>query len=332
LAALAALAGGTGDAESAAILLVMPAAHVIRDTDAFHVAISKGAQAAADGKLVTFGVVPTGPETGYGYIEAEVVAGGAAPIKAFVEKPDLETATAYVKGGKHFWNSGMFMFAASKYLEELGRHAPEMLAACQAAMLAADLNDEFVRPATEEFLACPGDSIDYAVMEKTDNAMVVPLDADWSDVGSWSVLHDVSARDADNNTISGDTLLHDCHDTHIHSEHHLVAAVGVHDLVIVETKDAVLVSSKTRSQEVKALVDKLNEADREETKFHRQVFRPWGNYDSIDSGDGFQVKRLIVNPGSRSVVTNASSSGRALDCRAWNRENHTERRCFRSRC
>ena len=298
LAALAALAGGTGDAESAAILLVMPGDHVIRDTDAFHAAISTGAQAAADGKLVTFGVVPTGPETGYGYIEAEVVAGGAAPIKAFVEKPDLETATAYVKGGKHFWNSGMFMFAASKYLEELGRHAPEMLAACQAAMSAADLNDEFVRPATEEFLACPGDSIDYAVMEKTESAMVVPLDADWSDVGSWSALHDVSARDADNNTISGDTLLHDCHDTHIHSEHRLVTAVGVHDLVIVETKDAVLVSRKSRSQEVKALVDKLNEADREETKLHRQVFRPWGNYDSIDSGDGFQVKRLIVNPGS----------------------------------
>jgi mannose-1-phosphate guanylyltransferase/mannose-6-phosphate isomerase len=280
------------------ILLIMPADHVIRDSKAFHAAISEGAKAAAEGKLVTFGVVPTGPETGYGYIEAKVTSAAATPVNAFVEKPNLETATRYVEGGEHFWNSGMFMFACDKYLEELGKHAPEMLAACQAAMSAADTASEFIRPSGEEFLTCPSDSIDYAVMEKTDNAMVVPLDAGWSDVGSWSALHDVLDCDSDNNSVAGDTLMHDCRNTYISSENRLVAAAGVDDLVIVETKDAVLVARKSRSQEVKKLVDMLQEGGREEVNLHRQVFRPWGNYDSIDSGDGFQVKRLIVSPGS----------------------------------
>jgi mannose-1-phosphate guanylyltransferase/mannose-6-phosphate isomerase len=293
LAALAASEGGESP-----ILLIMPADHVIKDTGAFHAAINEGAKAAAEGKLVTFGVVPTGPETGYGYIEARVTSSAAAPIKAFVEKPDLATATRYVEDGEHFWNSGMFMFAADQYLEELGKHAPEMLAACQAAMKVADTGAEFIRPGSEEFLACPSDSIDYAVMEKTDNAMVVPLSAGWSDVGSWSALHDVLDGDSDNNRVSGDTVLHDCRDTFISAESRLVAAAGVDDLVIVETRDAVLVTRKSRSQDVKNLVDQLKTAGREETNLHRQVFRPWGNYDSIDSGDGFQVKRLIVSPGS----------------------------------
>jgi mannose-1-phosphate guanylyltransferase/mannose-6-phosphate isomerase len=293
--ALAALAASDSDEP---ILLIMPADHVIKNTKAFHAAIREGAEAAADGNLVTFGVVPTGPETGYGYIEAEITSASAAPINAFVEKPDLETAKSFVEGGKHFWNSGMFMFAADKYLEELGKYAPKMLAACKAAMSAADTTDEFIRPGNDEFLACPSDSIDYAVMEKTANAMVVPLDADWSDVGSWSALHDVLDKDSDNNTVSGDTLLHDCRGNYVSAEDRLVAAAGVDDLIIVETKDAVLVTSRNRSQEVKNLVDMLKEGGREETNLHRQVFRPWGNYDSIDSGDGFQVKRLIVSPGS----------------------------------
>jgi mannose-1-phosphate guanylyltransferase/mannose-6-phosphate isomerase len=293
LAALAAIEGGESP-----VLLIMAADHVIKDSKAFHAAIGEGAKAAAEGKLVTFGVVPTGPETGYGYIQAKVTSAAAAPIEAFVEKPDLATATQYVEGGEHFWNSGMFMFAADKYLEELGKHAPEMLAACEAAMSTVDTDAEFVRPGGEEFLACPSDSIDYAVMEKTDNAMVVPLNAGWSDVGSWSALHDVLDGDADNNTVSGDTWMHDCRNTFISSENRLVAVAGVDDLVIVETKDAVLVATKSRSQEVKHLVDQLKAAGREETNLHRQVFRPWGNYDSIDSGDGFQVKRLIVSPGS----------------------------------
>lgn len=294
--ALAALDTASGDEPP--VLLIMPADHVIADVAAFHAAVRQGLPAARAGKLVTFGIVPGAPETGYGYIEAEGSDGEAVPVRAFVEKPDLETATRYVEGGRHYWNSGMFMFAADTYLEELGAHSPEMLEACKAAMAAASVGEEFIRPDKEAFLACPSDSIDYAVMEKTGNAMVVPLAAGWSDVGSWSALHDVSKRDADNNAVSGDTLMHACRNTFISSESRLVAAAGVEDLVIVETRDAVMVSSKSRSQEVKSLVDKLKAAGRGETDLHRQVFRPWGNYDSIDSGDGFQVKRLIVSPGS----------------------------------
>lgn len=297
LAALAAISANS-NGEGVPVLLVMPADHVVRDPGAFLDAVSEGLKAVEAGKLVTFGVVPTGPETGYGYIQADAQSSAATPVEAFVEKPDLETATGYVDGGKHFWNSGMFLFAADKYLEEIGKHAPEMLAACKAAMEAAETSAEFIRPGSEAFLACPSDSIDYAVMEKTENAMMVPLDAGWSDVGSWAALHDVSEKDDSDNTVEGDTLLHDVRDTYISAENRLVAAVGVEDLVIVETKDAVMVTTKSRSQEVKNLVDMLKADHREESNLHRQVFRPWGNYDSIDSGDGFQVKRLIVKPGA----------------------------------
>lgn len=299
LAALAALSADTNaNGDDSPVLLVMPADHVVRNPDAFHAAVSEGLKAVEAGKLVTFGVLPTRPETGYGYIQANSKSAAATPVEAFVEKPDLETAQRYVDGGKHYWNSGMFLFAADKYLEELGIHAPEMLAACKAAMDVAETSAGFIRPGSEEFLACPGDSIDYAVMEKTENAMMVPLDAGWSDVGSWAALHDVSEKDASDNTVSGDTLLHEVRDTYISSENRLVAAVGVEDLVIIETKDAVMVTTKSRSQEVKNLVDMLKAGHREESDLHRQVFRPWGNYDSIDSGDGFQVKRLIVKPGA----------------------------------
>ena len=295
--ALAALQA-TKDGAEAPLLLVLPADHVIADRDTFQAAIGEAAAAAADGKLVTFGIVPSGPHTGYGYIEADAAGSGATPVKAFVEKPDLATAEAFVSGGRHFWNSGMFVFGADTYLEELGRHAPDMLAACKAAMDTASPDLDFVRPDAERFAACPSDSIDYAVMEKTDEAMMVPLDAGWSDVGSWSALYDISAKDDAGNASSGDAILEGCRNSLVSSESRLVAAVGLEDVVVVETKDSVLVTSKDSSQDVKAVVDRLKREGREEPSLHRQVYRPWGSYDSLENADGFQVKRLIVNPGA----------------------------------
>jgi mannose-1-phosphate guanylyltransferase/mannose-6-phosphate isomerase len=294
-AALAALLAAEKDA--GALLLIMPADHVIDDLEAFRSVVATGVAAAEDDKLVTFGIVPDGPETGYGYIEAESSGNNAVPVISFVEKPDLDTAKAYVSGGKHFWNSGIFLFKASAYLGALNEYAPEMAAACKKAV--ENLTDgDFVRPDKEAFLSSPKDSIDYAVMEKTDASMMVPLDAGWCDVGSWSALHDVRDKDADGNTIDGDVLTHDCKDSIIQAESRLVAAVGLDNVVIIDTKDALLVADKDRAQDVKILVDRLKEQGRGETNLHRQVFRPWGSYDSLENADGFQVKRLIVNPGA----------------------------------
>jgi mannose-1-phosphate guanylyltransferase/mannose-6-phosphate isomerase len=294
LAALQAIASN----DEPPLLLVLPADHVIADTQAFQAAIDKAAAAAADGALVTFGIVPQGPHTGYGYIELDAAGEGATPVRAFVEKPDLATAQQFVEGGRHFWNSGMFVFRADVYLDELGKHAPEMLAACQAAMDRAVPDLDFIRPDAGRFAACPADSIDYAVMEKTDKAMMVPLDAGWSDVGSWSALYEISAKDSDGNATSGDTMLEGCRNSLVSSESRLVAAVGLDDIVVVETKDSVLVASKDNCQDVKAIVDRLNREGREEPSLHRQVYRPWGSYDSLENKEGFQVKRLIVNPGA----------------------------------
>jgi mannose-1-phosphate guanylyltransferase/mannose-6-phosphate isomerase len=280
------------------VLLIMPADHVIRDVAAFQAAVGRGMLAAEDGKLVTFGIVPTGPETGYGYINASPEGDAAVPVEAFVEKPDLETAQKYVDDGSYFWNSGMFMFKASLYLDELRSLAPDMLAACENSMAQKTLDGDFVRPDPNEFAKCPSDSIDYAVMEKSGNSMMVPLDAGWSDVGSWSALHSVLDKDEQGNTLFGDALAHDCVDTFVQAESRLVATVGLRDTVVIETKDSVLVVDKNRSQNVKELVDQLKVKGREEVNLHRQVFRPWGSYDSIDSADNFQVKRLIVKPGA----------------------------------
>ncbi len=280
------------------ILLVMPADHVIRDVAAFQAAVGKGIAAAEDDKLVTFGIIPTAPETGYGYIKAPTDSGDAVPVEAFVEKPDLATANDYLEDGSYFWNSGMFLFKAAAYLAELKHLAPDIHSACERSMQDKSLDGDFVRPNAGAFEACPSDSIDYAVMEKSINAMMVPLDAGWSDVGSWSALHDVSEQDSAGNTIIGDALTHDCEGTFIQSETRLVTAVGLKDTIVVETRDSVLVADKNRSQDVKELVDELKNRGREETKLHRQVFRPWGSYDSIDSADNFQVKRLIVKPGA----------------------------------
>jgi mannose-1-phosphate guanylyltransferase/mannose-6-phosphate isomerase len=295
VALAAILAAEAGDSS---MLLVMPADHVIQDVNAFHSAVEKGVAAAGEGQLVTFGIVPNRPETGYGYIQAQPDGDKVVKVESFVEKPDLETAREYLNGGRHFWNSGMFLFDAGVYLDALAKYAPEIHGACQQSMTQRTVGKDFVRPDDESFRACPADSIDYAIMEKTDKAAMVPLAAGWSDVGSWAALQDVRQSDEAGNTIDGDVLVQDCKGMFIQAESRLVAAVGLEDVIIVETKDSTLVARKDRSQDVKLLVDALKEQQREETKLHRQVFRPWGSYDGVDGDDGFQVKRLIVNPGA----------------------------------
>jgi mannose-1-phosphate guanylyltransferase/mannose-6-phosphate isomerase len=280
------------------VLLIMPADHVIRDVPAFHAAIKSGLEAAADGQLVTFGIVPTHPETGYGYIKAKLDGSVAVPVEAFVEKPDLKTARTYVEGNEHFWNSGIFLFGVRAYLDALQAFAPGIYDACEASIEQRKDGEDFLWPDKDAFLASPSNSIDYAVMEKTDQAAMVPLDVGWSDVGSWAALQEVRGTDSDGNTIDGDVITHDCKGVFIQAESRLVAAVGLEDVVVIETKDSTLVARKDRSQDVKLLVDKLNEQDREVVRQHRQVFRPWGSYDSLENREGFQVKRLVVNPGA----------------------------------
>jgi mannose-1-phosphate guanylyltransferase/mannose-6-phosphate isomerase len=286
------------DADEPVLLLILPADHVIKNPAALREAVSAAIPAAEQGRLVTFGVVPTAPETGYGYIRALDTAAPVKDVDKFVEKPDFETARRYVQSGSYYWNSGMFLFSAKAYLEELQNQTPEMLSACREAVAKSDRADRLTRLDGDAFKACPADSIDYAVMEKTDHASVVPLDAGWSDVGSWAALRDVNAQDADGNTLIGDVVSVDCHGSYIRSESRLVAAVGLNGCVVVETKDAVLVAPADRAQDVKKIVDRLKADDREETRLGREVFRPWGSYDSLDNAKGFQVKRLTVLPGA----------------------------------
>jgi mannose-1-phosphate guanylyltransferase/mannose-6-phosphate isomerase len=280
---------------------VLPADHVIRNTEAFQKAVLTALPAAEQGKLVTFGIVPHSPETGYGYVRRSAAASagdGVYAVEAFVEKPDLERAEAFVASGDHYWNSGMFMFRARRYLEELERLAPAIAQACRAALAGAKSDLDFARIDARAFQASPSDSIDYAVMEKTADAVVVPLDAGWSDVGSWSSLHDASGPDAAGNVLRGDVLVEDTRNSYLFAESRLVAAVGLEDHVVVETKDAVLVAPKSRVQDVKKLVSRLKDLGRNEYSLHREVFRPWGSYDSIASGARFQVKQLNVKPGA----------------------------------
>ena len=292
LAALKAL-----EIASDAVLIVAPADHVIRDAKGFQRAAEIAAAEAEQGKLVTFGIVAHAPETGYGYIRRGEGKGPAYPVAEFIEKPPLDLATQFVASGDYYWNSGMFVFKAARYLEELREFAPDILEAATAAFRAATSDLDFVRIDKEAFFKCRGESIDYAVMEKTRDAVVLPLDAGWSDVGSWSSLFDALPADEDGNVLQGDVLVHDTHDCYVHSTSRLVAAVGMDDHIIVETKDAVLVAPKERVQDVKELVAKLKKSGRSESALHREVFRPWGSYDSIDSGERFQVKRLTVKPG-----------------------------------
>jgi mannose-1-phosphate guanylyltransferase/mannose-6-phosphate isomerase len=280
------------------VMLVLPADHVIRDAGAFRSAVVQGAELAASGKLVTFGITPSKPHTGYGYIKA-ASDHGPADVEEFVEKPDASTAAQYVDSGSYYWNSGMFMFRASRYVAELRQHHPGIVKACVAAVASAKPDLDFLRLGKEAFENCPADSIDYAVMEKTSDAMVVPLDADWSDVGSWSSLWEVAEHDDDGNVMVGDVLVEGAENCYLYSSDRLIAAVGLTDSIVVETKDAVLVAPKDRSQDVKKLVDQLKAQGRDETALHREVYRPWGSYDSIDFGDRFQVKRITVKPGAK---------------------------------
>jgi mannose-1-phosphate guanylyltransferase / mannose-6-phosphate isomerase len=289
-------------ADPDALLLVLPADHVIRNIPAFEAAIKLAAVSAQAGRMVTFGIVPTSPETGYGYIKKASVASTDAavyPIAQFVEKPTLERAQQFLKDGSYYWNSGMFLFKASSYLQELTQFAPDIAAAARAALAAAQLDLDFVRVDKAAFEACRSDSIDYAVMEKTADAVVVPLDAGWSDVGSWSALQDALPADAQGNVMRGDVLVEDTSGCYLYSETRLVSAVGLRDHIVVETKDAVLVAPKDRVQDVKKLVARLKAEGRHEHSLHREVFRPWGSYDSIDNGDRFQVKRLSIKPGAQ---------------------------------
>jgi len=294
--ALAALSAQSPDD----ILLVLPADHVINNLEAFHTAVNQARDLAEQGYLVTFGIVPTEPETGYGYIKrASSPQGAAFNVEAFVEKPDLETAKHYLQTGDYFWNSGMFAFKAGVYLAELEKFHPTMLATCKQALSTAKIDLDFVRLNKEIFSTCPSDSIDYAVMEKTDKAVVIPLDADWNDVGSWSALWDVTDKDGSGNAINGDVLTVDTKNSYIHAGSRLVAAIGVRDLVIIETADAVMVAPKDRVQEVKDIVAQLKNLGRKEANIHRKAYRPWGHYDSVDNGERHQTKRIVVKPGAR---------------------------------
>ena len=290
----AAGAGAAGDPQ----LLVLPADHVIRDVPAFHKAVHLAVGAAQQGQLVTFGIVPTTPETGYGYIQRGPASGGVHRIARFVEKPSAAVAKEFVVSGDYYWNSGMFLFGARRYLEELARFAPAIASTCGEAFAAAKADLDFTRIDKQLFGACPADSIDYAVMEKTSDAVVVPLAAGWSDVGSWAALHEASEPDAHGNVSRGDVICEDSQGCYLYSESRLVSAVGLKDHVVVETKDAVLVAPRSRVQDVKKLVFKLKEQGRYEHSLHREVFRPWGSYDSIENGPRFQVKRLKVKPGA----------------------------------
>jgi mannose-1-phosphate guanylyltransferase/mannose-6-phosphate isomerase len=303
LAAQAALKGSAGVPDADPILLVLPADHVIRDVPAFQAAVRVALPAAEQGKLVTFGVVPNAPETGYGYIQRSDTGqrgdiGGVHRIARFVEKPPADKAAQFVKSGEYYWNSGMFMFRARRYLQELERFAPEIAKVCTGAFGSSKTDLDFTRIDGKAFEACPSDSIDYAVMEKTADAVVVPLDAGWSDVGSWAALHGACEADGHGNVARGDVISEDSGGCYLYSESRLVAVVGLQDHVVIETKDAVLVAPKERVQDVKKLVFRLKEQGRYEHSLHREVFRPWGSYDSIENGPRFQVKRLKVKPGA----------------------------------
>ena len=302
LTALAAMREG-GDP----ILLVMPADHVILDTAAFQAVVRKGMTLATEGAVITFGITPDSPETGFGYIQFGAAFGesGACHIARFVEKPDLATAQAYLDDGSYLWNSGLFMLRASVWLAAIAVCRKDILAACRAAWDQGSVDGEFLRVNKEAFAQCPSDSIDYAVMERIaagDNALpsgvVIPLAAGWSDVGAWDSLWQVLPKDDEGNVSQGDVLLHDCRNTLVMSGGRLVACVGVEDVVVVETPDAILVVHKNKTQDVKKIVDSLKREGRPEGQLHRKVFRPWGWYDGVDAGERFQVKRIVVKPGA----------------------------------
>lgn len=285
--------------EDDSLLLVLAADHIIADQGAFTDAVMKAVPLAEAGKLVTFGVVPSEPHTGYGYIEAGEPLDGAYSVVTFKEKPNSATAVYYLSREDYYWNSGMFLFKASSYLQALQIHRPDIVMACQKAVASVSRDLDFIRIDANAFADCPDESIDYAVMEKTSEAVVVPLDAGWSDIGSWSSLWDVSDKDDLGNATAGDVMLIDTTDSFIRADEKLVALVGLKDVVVVSTKDATLVAHKERVQDAKAIASQLKKEGRSEWELHREVYRPWGKYDALESGSNFQVKRLTVNPGAK---------------------------------
>jgi len=283
-----------------AVLLVLSADHVIQDVEAFHAAINIANKQAQEGKLVTFGIVPTDANTGYGYIKfSKDVIDGAYKTEEFVEKPDLETAEKYLEQGNYIWNSGMFMFKADTLIDELTIYSLDIVKLVSDAVNNAKQDFDFIRLDRLAFESSPSDSIDYALMEKSDNVIVVPLDAQWNDIGSWSALHDIGTKDSNGNVIQGDVFTEETTNTYIHANHQMVATIGLQDLVIVDTPNATLIATKDKAHEVKKIVERLQKKDREEQFCHRKVYRPWGWYDSIEAGLHFQVKRLHVNPGAK---------------------------------
>jgi len=284
------------------LLLVLAADHVIQDEAAFTKTVINAIPLAEAGKLVTFGIVAHEPNTGYGYIKKGESQGPGFTVDEFVEKPSSEVAEEYLESGDYFWNSGMFLFKASRYLEELKKHRPDIYEACQLSMEGTSQDNDFIRINESAFNECLADSIDYAVMEKTDDAVVVSMDAGWSDIGSWTSLWDIGKKDEAGNASYGDVMLHDSKNSYIRAEDKLVVGVGLDNLVIVSTKDTVMVSHKNTVQNVKIVAQTLKDESRSEWEIHREVYRPWGKYDSIDSDVGYQVKRLTVNPGAKLSV------------------------------
>jgi len=297
--ALAALSSPEGEDP---LLLVLAADHVIQDVATFTKTVMNAIPLAEAGKLVTFGIVAHEPNTGYGYIKKGESQGPGFAVDAFVEKPSIEVAKEYLESGDYFWNSGMFLFKASRYLEELKKHRPDIYEACQLSMDGTSIDNDFLRINQAAFSACPSDSIDYAVIEKTDDAVVVPMDVGWSDIGSWSSLWDISDKDGNGNATYGDVMLHDSYNSYIRTDGKLVSAIGVDDLVIVSTKDVLFVAHKDSVQDVKIVAQQLKAESRPEWEHHREVYRPWGKYDSIDSGERYQAKLITVKPGAKLSV------------------------------
>ena len=297
LAALSSLRDGNDP-----LLLVLAADHVILNEPNFTESILRATSLAEEGKLVTFGIVADSPQVGYGYIKRWAVEGIGFRVESFVEKPSIDVAQQYLDSGGYYWNSGMFLFKASSYLEELEKHRPDIHSACMLAMQNVTVDRDFLRVDKIAFEGCPSDSIDFAVMEKTKEAVVVPMDASWSDIGSWTSLWSASEKDSYGNSLTGDVIAFDTNNSLIRSDGKLIAALGVDDLIVVSTKDSLLIAHKDRVQDVKLITDKLMKDSRTEWESHREVYRPWGKYDSVDNGERYQAKRITVNPGAKLSV------------------------------
>ena len=282
------------------IMLILPADHLIKNIKMFHHSIKVAKSLAKDDKLITFGIFPDKPETGYGYIKADLnKAKSYSKIKSFTEKPSYKNAQKYLDSGKYLWNSGMFMFKASVYLKELEKFEPQILSACKQSYKSEHIDSDFIRVDNNEFRKCSNKSVDHAIMERTKNAVVVKLDANWSDVGSWSSLWEAKNKDINHNASDGDVELEDVKNTYTYSSNRLVSVIGVSNLVIVDTHDALLVADKKKTNNIQKIITRLQNNNRTEASNHRKVHRPWGHYDSVDRGEGFLVKRIVVNPGSK---------------------------------